>query len=72
MSITAVNNLPVAINRESVSPYKVNLVEATLNRTLTCDYTEKLIVKKAYDRDVLDEKICKQYGVEMVEPHYAS
>ena len=69
MAITDRHGLPIGISVASASPHETKLVETTLEQRFTKQVPPLLIGDKAYDSDPLDEKLKKQYGVELVAPH---
>lgn len=69
MAIADRHGLPIGISVASASPHETKLVETTLEQRFTRQVPPLLIGDKAYDSDPLDEKLKKQYGVELVAPH---
>lgn len=63
--------LPVAVHTESAAPHEVRLVEQTLCARFTDERPERLIGDKAYDSDLLDEKLA-EFETELIAPHKAN
>jgi len=61
--------LPVSICIESASPHEVTLVERTLDERFVDEQPQRLIGDKAYDSDVLDQRLLAERGIEMIAPH---
>ncbi len=47
----------------------MTLVEATLDSLVIDEAPEKLIGDKAYDSDMLDERLERERGIELIAPH---
>jgi len=69
MAIADASDFPVAAHIESASPHEVKLVEETIDSGFTEYAPDKLIGDKAYDSDVLDQRLLEKRNVEMVAPH---
>ena len=69
MAIADASGFPVAAHIESASPHEVKLVEETIDSGFTEYAPDKLIGDKAYDSDVLDQRLLEKRNVEMVAPH---
>ncbi len=68
MAVADGAGFPVAISVGSASPHEVKLVEKTLDDRLVDENPERLIGDRAYDSDLLDEKLAKQ-GILLIAPH---
>ena len=69
MAIAERHGLPVAVGIGSASPHETRLVEATVEQRFTAATPERMIGDRAYDSDPLDERLHKQYGIELIAPH---
>jgi len=69
MAITDRHGVPVAVHVASASPHETRLVEATLQQTFAPYPPEKLMGDRAYDSDPLDQRLKREYGVELIAPH---
>src|SRR6266852_8366345 len=68
MAIADRHGLPVAVHVVSASPNEATLVESTLQRRFLRQTPERLIGDKAYDSDPLDQRVRKQFRVELISP----
>lgn len=68
MAIADAAGLPVAVCTASARPHEVNLVETTVDETVTIGLPERLVGDRAYDCDPLDEKLAVD-GIELIAPH---
>jgi transposase len=69
MAITDRHGIPVAVYVASASPHETRLVEATLQQSFAPHPPEKLMGDRAYDSDPLDQRLQRNYGVELIAPH---
>jgi transposase len=69
MAIADRAGFPVAICTASASPNEVTLVEQTIEARFIEDIPERLIGDKAYDSNALDERLKRDYGIEMIAPN---
>jgi transposase len=69
MAISDGHGLPLAVHVASASPHETKLVESTLQRCFPAETPERLIGDRAYDSDPLDQRMHKQYGVQLIAPH---
>ena len=69
MAITDANSIPIALHVASASPHESQLVEETLWRLHIDDVPERLVGDKAYDSDLLDAHLAKEYGIELIAPN---
>ncbi len=69
MAIADAAGLPVAACLASASTHEVKLAETALDSLFIAEKPEKLIGRKAYDSDKLDDDLLKKHGVEMIAPH---
>ena len=69
MAIADRHGLPVAVHVVSASPNEATLVEPTLQRRFLRETPQRLIGDKAYDSDPLDQRVRKQFHVELISPH---
>jgi transposase len=69
MAIADATGFPVAAHFESASPNEVKLVEETIDSGFTEHAPDKLIGDKAYDSDLLDQKLLEERGIELIAPH---
>ncbi len=68
MAITDAGGVVLSVAVTSASPHEVTLVETTLEERFVDELPEKLIGDKAYDSDILDERLAEQ-GIELIAPH---
>ncbi len=69
MGLTDSFGVPIAIDATSASPHEITLVDDTLDACFLENIPEKVIGNKAYDSDILDERLAKERGVKMIAPH---
>jgi len=69
MAITDGHGFPVAVHVASASPHETRLVATTIEQSFAPRPPEKLMGDLAYDSDPLDQKLKKDYGVELIAPH---
>jgi len=72
MAVADGAGLPLAVCTASASPNEVTLVDQTLDACLLDELPLRLIGDKAYDSDVLDEKLLRERGVELIAPNRLS
>jgi hypothetical protein len=60
---------PIAICTESASPNEVTLVERTIESRFIDELPERIIGDKAYDSNALDERLKRDYGIELIAPN---
>lgn len=70
MAVTDAAGVVLSVPVHSASPHEVNLVEQTLDGRFIVPHPERLIGDKAYDSDLLDERLSEQ-GIELISPHRA-
>jgi len=61
--------LPLAVRVTSASPHEATLVEETLAQRHTADLPQRMIGDRAYDSDPLDERLQRQYQVQLIAPN---
>jgi transposase len=69
MAIADSHGLPLAVRVTSASPNESTLVEATLAERHVADLPKRLIGDKAYDSDLLDERLQQDQGIELIAPN---
>ena len=69
MAIADRHGLPVAVHVVSASPHEATLVEPTLQRRFLREIPKRLIGDKAYDSDLLDQRVREHLRVELIAPH---
>jgi transposase len=69
MAIADRSGLPIAACIASASPHEVTLVEQTLDARFLERTPERLIGDRAYDSNVLDERLRRERGIELIAPH---
>jgi transposase len=69
MAIADSHGLPVAVRVTSASPNESTLVEATLAERHVAALPKRLIGDKAYDSDLLDERLRQDQGIELIAPN---
>jgi transposase len=69
MAITDAAGLPIGVSIASASPHEITLVEQSLESIQTEELPERLIGDKAYDSDVVDERIKENFNVALISPH---
>jgi transposase len=69
MAICDGHGLPLAVHVASASPAEITLIDATLEGRFLADYPPRLIGDKAYDSDPLDERLMKDWAIEVIAPH---
>jgi transposase len=72
MAIADALGLPIAVGIASASPHEVTLVEETLDNAFLAEAIHRLIGDKAYDSNVLDERLLQERGVELIAPNLSS
>ena len=68
MAVVDRTGLPIAVSVGSASPHEVTLVDSTLDSRFIADLPERLIGDRAYDSDLLDQRMAEQ-GIDMIAPH---
>jgi transposase len=69
MAICDGHGLPLAVHVASASPAEITLIDATLEGRFLADYPPRLIGDKAYDSDPLDERLMKEWAIDVIAPH---
>jgi transposase len=69
MAIADRHGLPLAVRVTSASPNESTLVEATLAERHVAALPKRLIADKAYDSDLLDERLQQDQGIELIAPN---
>lgn len=69
MAIGNSAGLPVAVRVTSASPHEATLVEETLVQRHIATLPARMIGDRAYDSDPLDERLQRQYQVELIAPN---
>jgi transposase len=72
MAIADRTGLPIACGIASASPHEVTLVEETLDNGFLEHAPDRLIGDKAYDSNLLDERLRLERGIELIAPHLSS
>lgn len=72
MAIAAVTSLPLAITVDSASPHETKLVEETLAGSFFDELPARLIGDRAYDSDLLDKRLQRDYGIDLIAPNRKS
>lgn len=71
MAITDAAGAVLSVSIHSASPHEVTLVEQTLEDRFLIPHPERLIGDRAYDSDLLDERLAEQ-GTALIAPHRAN
>lgn len=69
MAIAAVTSLPLAINVDSASPHESQLLDETLAGSFLDELPARLIGDKAYDSDPLDERLLRDWDIDLIAPN---
>jgi hypothetical protein len=69
VAIAATNSLPLAVSVQSASPAECQLVEEVLAGSFLDELPACLVGDKAYDSDVLDQKLAAEYDIELIAPN---
>jgi transposase len=69
MAIAAVTSLPLAVTVDSASPHETKLVDETLAGSFLDQLPARLIGDRAYDSDGLDQRLERDYGIELIAPN---
>lgn len=69
MAIADRSGLPVAAGIASASPHETTLVEETIDNSFLKHAPDRLIGDRAYDSNVLDERLLRERGIELIAPH---
>ena len=69
MAIADGAGFPIALCTASASPNEVTLVEQTLQSRFIDEVPHRIIGDKAYDSNALDERLLRQYGIELIAPN---
>ncbi|HAR34172.1 MAG TPA: hypothetical protein DCR95_08825 [Desulfobacter sp.] len=72
LAIADASAFPFAIDIQSASPHEEKLVESTVDKRFLKKLPEHMIGDKAYDSDILDERLCRQHGMELISSHKAN
>ncbi|MGA7928723.1 MAG: transposase [Candidatus Sulfotelmatobacter sp.] len=67
--IAADNSLPLAVSVQSASPHESQLVEEVLAGSFLDELPARLIGDRAYDSDVLDQRLKEEYDIELIAPY---
>jgi transposase len=69
MAIADRSGLPVAARIASASPHETQLVEETIDSCFLEFAPDRLIGDLAYDSNILDERLMRERGIELIAPH---
>lgn len=69
MATTDASGLPISVDIQSASSHEVKLVESTIEKRFVKAVPKRIIGNKAYHSDPLDDRLRKEYGVELIAPH---
>ena len=69
VAIAAANSLPLAVSVQSASAHEPQLVEEVLAASFLDELPTRLVGDKAYDSDVLDQRLRQEYDIELIAPH---
>ncbi len=69
MAIAAVTSLPLAVTVDSASPHETKLIDETLAGSFLDQLPARLIGDRAYDSDGLDQRLERDYGIELIAPN---
>jgi transposase len=69
MAIAAVTSLPLAVNVDSASPHESQLLDETLAGSFLDELPARLIGDKAYDSDPLDERLRREWDIDLIAPN---
>jgi hypothetical protein len=69
MAIAAVTSIPLAVQVDSASPHESQLLDETLAGSFLDELPARLIGDKAYDSDPLDERLKRDYDIELIAPN---
>jgi transposase len=69
MAIADRSGLPVACRIASASPHETRLVEETIDNGFLAHAPDRLIGDKAYDSNLLDQRLWEERGIELIAPH---
>ena len=69
MAIAAVTSLPLAVNVDCASPHESQLLDETLAGSFLDELPARLIGDKAYDSDPLDERLQREWDIELIAPN---
>lgn len=69
MAVADAHSLPLAVSIQSASPHESQLVEEVLSQSFLDQLPAKLIGDRAYDSDRLDERLKREYDIELIAPH---
>lgn len=72
MAIADAAGLPIAVRIASASPHETTLVEETLDNAFLARLIHRMIGDKAYDSNVLDERLWKERGLELIAPNLSN
>jgi transposase len=67
-AIAAVTSLPLA-TVDSAAPHETKLVDETLAGSFLDELTARLIGDRAYDSDLLDRRLQRDYGIDLIAPN---
>ena len=69
MAIADRHGLPIACSIASASPHETKLVETTVEQRFTRAKPRRMIGDRAYDCDPLDQRLRKNYRIQLIAPH---
>ncbi len=69
MAIADAHSLPLAVSIQSASPHESQLVEEVLSQSFLDQLPARLIGDRAYDSDRLDQRLKREYDIELIAPH---
>jgi transposase len=69
MAIADRFGLPVAAGIASASPHETRLVEETIDNGFLEHAPDRLIGDRAYDSNLLDDRLLRERGIELIAPH---
>ena len=69
MAIAAATSLPLAVNVDSASPHESQLLDETLAGSFLDELPARLIGDKAYDSDALDERLQREWDIDLIAPN---
>ena len=72
MAIADRSGLPIAAGIASASPHETTLVEETIDNGFLEHAPDRLIGDRAYDSNVLDERLLRERGIELIAPHLST
>lgn len=60
---------PLAVTVDSAAPHETKLVEETLAGSLLDELPARLMGDRAYDSDLLDRRLQRDYGIDLIAPN---